>query len=277
VSANDLSLGKNAGLELYQQWRTWRDRISHTQLQSLSTSAFSFKNPASHKTLGSSSFSLHPDKIHPTSTLNRLLVVKAQASERTTKQLGESFEQNLLLNLGYAARIYPKLWQGLETDQPVSILMDLPGACEFCKTPPVLECRIQGHYSGLVDPKGHQRAKGSGPKGKPSAREDKAKSYFGYDTLVQYQYDLSIGSEQVTESEWLELVNANPLGSVPGTVDAPEPGQNAANAGVLEKQQKENPELTLLDFMRLTAEGNEELSSLTAIKLAEMLTNSTTK
>jgi len=31
------------------------------------------------------------------------------------------------------------------------------------------------------------------------------------------------------------------LGSVPGTVDAPEPGQNAANAGVLEKQQKENP------------------------------------
>jgi len=25
------------------------------------------------------------------------------------------------------------------------------------------------------------------------------------------------------------------------------------------KKQKENPELTLLDFMRLTAEGNEEL------------------
>jgi len=65
---------------------------------------------------------------------------------------------------------------------------------------------------------------------------------------VQYQYDLSIGSEQVTESEWLELVNAKSLGSVPGTVDAPEPGQNAANAGVLEKQQKENPELTLLDL-----------------------------
>jgi len=53
-----------------------------------------------------------------------------------------------------------------------------------------------------------------------------------------------------------------------GTVDAPEPGQNAANAGVLEKQQKENPELTLLDFMRLTAGVTKNLrSSLTAIKL----------
>jgi len=44
-----------------------------------------------------------------------------------------------------------------------------------------------------------------------------------------------------------------------GTVDAPEPGQNAANAGVLEKAAEGEPELTLLDFMRLTAEGNEEL------------------
>jgi len=67
------------------------------------------------------------------------LVVKAQASERTTKQLGESFEQNLLLNLGYAARIYPKLWQGLETDQPVSILMDLPEPASFARPAWVFE------------------------------------------------------------------------------------------------------------------------------------------
>jgi hypothetical protein len=26
------------------------------------------------------------------------------------KQLGEDFEQHLLMNLGYAARIYPQLW-----------------------------------------------------------------------------------------------------------------------------------------------------------------------
>jgi len=75
---------------------------------------------------------------------------------------------------------------------------------------------------------------------------------------VQYQYDLSIGSEQVTESEWLELVNAIPLVQFRGQWMHLNQDKTA-NAGVLEKQQKENPELTLLDFMRLTAEGNEEL------------------
>jgi len=94
VSANDLSLGKMQVWSCISSGGPGVIASAIPKLQSLSTSAFSF-NPASHKTLGSSSFSLHPDKIH-TGTLNRLLVVKAQASERTTKQLGESFEQNLL-------------------------------------------------------------------------------------------------------------------------------------------------------------------------------------
>jgi len=125
--------------------------------------------------------------------------------------------------------------------------------------PPVLE---SAGYKVIIPawwtPKGHQRARCvSGPKGALSAREDKAKSYFGYDTLVQYQtYRLAVNRLQ-NQNGWNWSTQTPWFSS--GTVDAPEPGQNAANAGVLEKQQKENPELTLLDFMRLTAEGNEEL------------------
>jgi hypothetical protein len=37
--------------------------------------------------------------------------------------VGEDFEQHLLMNLDYAARIYPQLWRGLETDQPVGIFL----------------------------------------------------------------------------------------------------------------------------------------------------------
>ena len=34
------------------------------------------------------------------------------------RPFGQDFEKNLLLALGYAARIYPTVWDGLATDQP---------------------------------------------------------------------------------------------------------------------------------------------------------------
>jgi hypothetical protein len=40
-----------------------------------------------------------------------------------SQQFGDRFEQHLLMQLGYAARIYPKLWTGLETDQPTGIFL----------------------------------------------------------------------------------------------------------------------------------------------------------
>jgi SNF2 family DNA or RNA helicase len=47
------------------------------------------------------------------------------------KQFGANFEKDLLLNLGYAARIYPQIWQGLETDKPVGFTLSLTAAFEF--------------------------------------------------------------------------------------------------------------------------------------------------
>jgi len=133
VSA-DLSLGKNAGLSCISSGGPGVIASAIPKLHLFLPLLSASRTQPATRPLGAPVSRCTQTRSIPTSTLNRLLVVKAQASERTTKQLGESFEQNLLLNLGYAARIYPKLWQGLETDQPVSILMDLPGACEFCKT-----------------------------------------------------------------------------------------------------------------------------------------------
>ncbi|WP_308256923.1 SNF2 helicase-associated domain-containing protein, partial [Geminocystis sp. GBBB08] len=58
--------------------------------------------------------------------------------DKKTKQLviekfGKEFEKNLLLNLGYGARIYPKLWAGLETDKPVGLSLTLTEAFDFLK------------------------------------------------------------------------------------------------------------------------------------------------
>ncbi|MEN9520780.1 MAG: hypothetical protein RLZZ381_3368, partial [Cyanobacteriota bacterium] len=49
------------------------------------------------------------------------------------QKFGKDFATNLLLNLGYAARMYPKLWQGMETEQPDSLRLTLTEAFEFLK------------------------------------------------------------------------------------------------------------------------------------------------
>jgi SNF2 family DNA or RNA helicase len=272
-------LVKNTELELYQKWRTWRDRISHTQTAIPFYLCFQLQEPSQPEGQWELQFLVAPRQ-DPSSRipLTEYWLSKPKRQKELQKQLGDSFDQNLLLNLGYAARIYPKLWQGLETDQPVSISMDLAGAFEFLQDSAwVLE---SAGYKVIIPawwtPKGHQRAKVRlRAKGKSlSTTKDKAKSYFSYDNLVQYQYDLSIGGEQVTEKEWMELVEAkSPLVKFRGQWMHLDQDKMQQMLEFWKKQQKENPELTLIDFMRMTAEGGEDLDVEfdRAQSLAEML------
>ena len=100
------------------------------------------------------------------------------------------------------------------------------------------------------------RAKGKSSK----SAQNKGKSYFSYDNLVEYQYDLSIGGEQVTEKEWLELVQAkSPLVKFRGQWMHLDQDKMQQMLEFWKKQQVENPDMTLLEFMRLTGEGGEDL------------------
>ena len=49
------------------------------------------------------------------------------------QQFGEAIEQQILINLAQAARIYPKLWQGMEGSEPASVQLNLDEAFEFLK------------------------------------------------------------------------------------------------------------------------------------------------
>jgi SNF2 family DNA or RNA helicase len=279
VTANGLSFGKNASLELYQKWKTWRDRILHTQTAIPFYLCFQLCEPSRSEDNWELQLLVAPRQDPSLRVpLAEYWLLKPKQQKELQKQLGESFEQNLLLNLGYAARIYPKLWQGLETDQPVSIFMDLAGAFEFLQDSAwVLE---SAGYKVIIPawwtPKGYQRAKVRlRAKGKSLASaEGKAKSYFSYDNLVQYQYDLAIGGEQVTEKEWMELVEAkSPLVKFRGQWMHLDQDKMQQMLAFWKKQQQENPELTLIDFMRLTAEGGEDVEVVfdRTQTLAEML------
>jgi SNF2 family DNA or RNA helicase len=253
------------GLEQYRQWQQWRDRIRHTQTAIPFHLCFQLHAPAKPEESWQLQFLVAP-KQDPSLriALQDFWHLRPNQQQELQKQFGKEFDQHLLLNLGYAARIYPKLWAGLDTDQPVEIALNLTEALEFLQNSAwVLE---SAGYKVIVPawwtPQGRQRAKVRlRAQGKSrSGGQDKGKKYFSMETLVEYQYDLSIGGEPVSEKEWIRLVEAkSPLVQFRGEWLHLDQGKMQQMLEFWKKQQQENPELSLIDFMRMTAAEDEDI------------------
>lgn len=250
-------------LEQYKQWQTWRDRIVRTQTDPPFYLYFHLQDPPKPEDSWQLQFQVAP-KNDP--SLKLFLVdywcMRPKQQSQVRKQMGGEFEQNLLMNLGYAARIYPPLWQGLETDQPMGIALNLDAAFNFLKESAwVLE---DAGYKVIVPawwtPKGRQRAKVRlKAKGKSLGGNDKSKSYLSFENLVEYQYELAIAGEQVTEQEWNQLVNAKtPLVKFRGQWMELDQDKMKHMLEFWKTQQHENPELSLMDFLKLTVGGGDE-------------------
>ncbi|MGB3295153.1 MAG: DEAD/DEAH box helicase [Phormidesmis sp.] len=244
--------------EQYQQWQTWRDRITRSQTAIPFHIYFHLQEPDSSEDTWQIQFEVAP-KDDPSLRLPLADVwrLRGKREQELKKQLGDSFEQHLLMNLGYAARIYPRFWEGLETDEPVGVAVDLQTAFDFLKDAAwVLE---DAGYKVVVPawwtPKGRQRAKVKLRARGVSSGGSQGKSYFSYDTLVKYQYEFSIGDQPVSEQEWQQLVAAkSPLVQFRGQWMELDPEKMQQMLEFWQKQQAENPELSLLDFMKLTAD-----------------------
>ncbi|HET8913196.1 MAG TPA: DEAD/DEAH box helicase [Ktedonobacteraceae bacterium] len=146
-------------------------------------------------------------------SLNEYWDLPPKQRTRATKPFGQDFEKNLLLALGSAARIYPTIWEGLNTDRPSDCELTLEQAFAFLKESAwVLQ---DAGYTVIIPawwtPQGRKRAK---VRLKTSSRAPKKSSkaagtsYFSIDKLIDYQYQLSIGGQVVSEAEWRQLVNA---------------------------------------------------------------------
>jgi SNF2 family DNA or RNA helicase len=268
-----------AGLKEYQQWQTWRDRITRTQTATSFYLCFQLQAPNKPEDAWLLEFQVAA-KSDPSQRLALLDYWRLRPSRQQDlqQQFGNDFEQNLLLGLGYAARIYPKLWSGLETDQPAAISLTLDEAFGFLKESAwVLE---DAGYKVIVPawwtPKGRQRAKVRlKAAGKQPTSSKKDKSYFSFDTLVDYQYELAIGDQVISEREWQQLVNAKtPLVQFRGQWVELDQDKMRALLEFWKTQQHEHPDMTLLDFMKLTADADDslELDWERDQRLSEMLT-----
>lgn len=267
-------------LEQYQQWQAWRDRIVRTQSDQPFYLCFQLQDPSKPEDPWELQFQV-ASRQDPSLrvALQDYWRMRPNQQRQQQQQFGANFEQHLLMNLGYAARIYPTLWHGLETDQPVGIVLDLEAAFTFLKEAAwVLE---NAGYKVIVPawwtPQGRQRAKiRLKAKGKSlSGGEDKAKKYLSFENLVEYQYELAIGGEKVSEQEWNQLVNAKtPLVKFRGQWLELDQAKMQQMLEFWKTQQQENPELSLLEFLKLTASDDDhlELEIDRHSSLSEMLT-----
>jgi SNF2 family DNA or RNA helicase len=198
------------------------------------------------------------------------LLIPANEVWKKTKgaltHLGHRFEQpqeKLLAGLGYAARLFPPVMESLKGKRPTELFVDTNGAYTFLReTAPLLE---GAGFGILVPPWWNKKGARLGVKVKMKSKQSKdaiAKGRMTMESLVNYQWKLSIGETELTEAEFKALAKLkSPLVQIRGqwvTLDAE---QIEAAIKFWEKHQLEG-EMSLLEAMRLGVGGETSAGGL---------------
>ena len=268
-------LKTSVALKEYKQWQTWKSKITRIQTDCTFNLCFQLHSPPKEDDNWQIQF-LVADKQDPSLKLALIDYWGQTSDSLLPTYFGKNFETNLLLNLGYAARMYPQLWQGMETDRPIGFDLTLEEAFAFLQEKAwVLEdAGFKIIVPAWFTPTGRRRAKirlkaSSG--GKSASKTDN-KGYFSLDSLVKYQYELAIGDQLVTTQEWEQLVNAKtPLVQFRGQWMELDRDKMQQLLEFWQSHTDEQPEMSLLEFMQRSAEIGDEMEVEHDLVLADMM------
>ncbi|MCZ6679915.1 MAG: DEAD/DEAH box helicase [Candidatus Poribacteria bacterium] len=251
-------------LENYKQWALWKASVAGHQSAMSLTLYFQLEEAES----ADDDWRMHFMIGSKTDPSLRLALGDYWRSSKTKRKqaratFGDDLEKQVLLHLGYAARMYPKIWDGLQTNQPTGFELDIDEAFEFLKERAwVLE---DGGYKVVIPswwtPEGRRRAKiRLRTKAKVAgAMPAVTRGLFGLDSILTYQYELSIGNQPVTQNEWDALVNAKTsLVQFRGQwmeLDRDKMGQMLE---FWKSHADEAPEMGVLDLLKITADDEFE-------------------
>ena len=145
-------------LEDYQRWLTWRTNFTRAHTEAGLTLCFRLEEAPSTAIDDWQLHFLVAARHDPSLklSLDEYWNLKPQARAEAARSFGQDFEKNLLLALGYAARIYPTVWNGLSTDHPTGCHLTLEEAFAFLKESAWVLGRRGLHCdrSGVVDTRG---------------------------------------------------------------------------------------------------------------------------
>ncbi|MFL5707123.1 MAG: DEAD/DEAH box helicase, partial [Ktedonobacteraceae bacterium] len=261
-----LALAPAVTLEDYKHWLTWRTNLTRAHTEAGFTLCFRLEEASPADIDNWQLHFLVAARRDPSLklSLDEYWRLNPKARAEAARPFGQDFEKNLLLALGYAARIYPTVWNGLATDQPTGCRLTMDEAFAFLKE----SAWVLGDagYAVIVPawwtPEGRRRAK---VRLKTSLRSPKgaaatANGYFSLNTIISYEYQLSIGGQVVTEEEWQQLVNAKTsLVQFRGQWMELDRDKMQQLLQFWQTHQHEEQEITLLDMLKIGTEAEDDL------------------
>jgi SNF2 family DNA or RNA helicase len=253
-------------LEEYKQWLKWRTNLTKAHTESGFTLCFRLEE-ASPSDIDNWKLHFLVAARHDPSlklSLDEYWGLYPRDRVEAVRPFGKDFEKNLLLALGYAARIYPTIWGGMATDHPTRCVLTMDEAFAFLKE----SAWVLGDagYTVIVPswwtPDGRRRTK---IRLKTSARSSKgdtvvSKGHLSLDTIISYEYQLSVGGQGVSEEEWEQLVNAKtPLVQFRGQWMELDHDKMQQLLQFWQTHQHEKSEITLQDMLKIGSEAGDDL------------------
>jgi SNF2 family DNA or RNA helicase len=247
----------------YRAWLDWRQKLTSTSPETPFYLGFQLTE-ASAKTSHWSLDFLAVAKNDPSFkvSLADYWSLGSKAKKLIQKTFGTLFEQTLLKNLGTAARMYPKIWAGLETATPTGLRLTLEEAFTFLQESAwILEnAGFKIMIPAWWTPEGRHRMKiRLRTQTSPTAtNSDASKNYLTLSNLVSYAYELAIGDEPLSETEWQQLVNAKtPLVQFRGQWMELERDKMQKLLDFWQSHGQETPQLSVQDLLKkITTEAD---------------------
>ncbi|HRV91947.1 MAG TPA: DEAD/DEAH box helicase, partial [Anaerolineae bacterium] len=170
-----------------------------------------------------------------------------QSKGSVLNTLNRRFEQpqeKLLTGLGYAARLFPPLTEGLKTSKPTALSLSTQESFDFLReSAPLLEAR---GFGVLVPPWWNKPGTRLGVRLKMASSRSGSgadaipKSDLGFEKLIRYKWELSLGDTTLTKAEFDALVLLkSPLVQIRGQWVQLDPEQIEAAINFWKKQDLE--------------------------------------
>ncbi len=193
----------------WMQWRRWRDRIQRSTLDVDERICFRLVD-ASHDSPDTWQLEWLLTSRRDPSLL--IPLVDFWASGKSKRPSPQSVRE-ILLQLGQAARIYSKLWIGMDSEAPAQIVLDRNEAVEFLRQQaPVLQGAgfrviVPAWWTATGQRRLRLRLTTQGP-GRPDASRSEGSGILGFDTLVEFEPQVILDGKPLTQAEWNQVVAA---------------------------------------------------------------------
>jgi SNF2 family DNA or RNA helicase len=253
-------------LDDYRQWSLWRTSLTASEIGVGFTLCFRLEEAdpqnADHWRIQFLVASRRDPSLQM--SLADYWPLPAASKGDASRRFDGDFDRRLLLAFGYAARMYPKIREGLARAEPVGLDLTLDEAFAFLKESAwVLE---DAGYRVLVPtwwtPEGRRRArirlKTAAPTTKGSSVPNAGR--LGVEALISYRYQLSIDGQPLSEAEWEELVNAKTaLVHFRGEWMELDREKMRQMLDFWRAREQESPEMTLFEVLRTVGESADDL------------------